>query len=61
MNATDLDSGSLGSVQYFITSGNDNSVFSINSLSGKLYVIGPLNREVKDSYSLTITAKDQGK
>lgn len=47
-------------MQYSISSGNDESLFSIEPDSGRLYVIGILDREAKDSYSMTITAKDQG-
>ena len=61
VNATDLDSGSLGTVKYSITSEHEESLFSVDPVSGRLFVIGVLNREAKDTYSLTITAKDQGK
>ena len=61
VNATDLDSGSLGTVRYSITSEQEESLFIVDPVSGDLYANGVLDRETKDAYSLTIAAKDQGK
>ena len=61
VNATDLDSGSLGTVRYTITGEQEESLFFVDPVSGDLYAIGALDRESKDAYSLTIAAIDQGK
>ena len=44
---------------YAILSGND-GVFDINSTTGLILVVGPLDRERKEMYSLIITATDSG-
>ena len=48
-------------MNYSISSKQEESLFFVDPVSGDLYVIGVLDRETKDSYSLTIAAKDQGK
>ena len=44
---------------YAILSGND-GVFDINSTTGQILVVGALDRETKEMYSLVITATDSG-
>ena len=60
VQADDADSGILGEVEYSITSGNINDVFSINSTSGEITVGGDLDRELFNEYTLTITASNPG-
>jgi alpha-mannosidase len=58
--AYDTDSGQM--LNYSIISGNINSAFKINSLSGELFVDNPLalNYEQQLSFSLTIMVTDNG-
>lgn len=58
--ATDADAGSNGDIIYSITSGNTNGAFSVNPSTGALSPVGPLDRETESSYTLVITANDQG-
>ncbi|XP_033742322.1 LOW QUALITY PROTEIN: protocadherin Fat 4-like [Pecten maximus] len=57
LTATDEDSGKNGEVTYNITSGNGEGKFGIFP-DGKLFLARMLDREKKDHYKLTITAKD---
>ncbi|XP_069129376.1 protocadherin Fat 4-like [Argopecten irradians] len=57
LTATDEDSGLNGEVTYNITSGNSEGKFGIFP-DGRLYLARMLDREKKDHYKLTITAKD---
>ncbi|OWF51064.1 cadherin-related tumor suppressor-like [Mizuhopecten yessoensis] len=57
LTATDDDSGRNGQVTYNITSGNAERKFGIFP-DGKLFLARMLDRETKDHYKLTITAKD---
>ncbi|KAH3880472.1 hypothetical protein DPMN_004386, partial [Dreissena polymorpha] len=59
ISANDDDKGSNhGGVQYAIKSGNDDGRFSINPRFGQIIVAGPLDREAKSAYALTVTAAD---
>uniref|UniRef100_A0A4W5QMR3 Protocadherin Fat 4 n=1 Tax=Hucho hucho TaxID=62062 RepID=A0A4W5QMR3_9TELE len=55
--ATDPDLGRNGTVKYIITAG-DTSKFHINSNSGKITTLVPLDREEKTAYQLQVTAAD---
>lgn len=61
ISATDSDGGSNGQVQYSIVRGNEDDVFQINPISGKITVNGNIDREKTASYTLTLMASDQGK
>ncbi|XP_069510101.1 protocadherin Fat 2 [Ambystoma mexicanum] len=58
--ATDLDSGFNGKLVYVITSGNDDSCFSIDTETGILKVLLPLDRELSNVYNLNISVYDLG-
>ena len=45
---------------YVISSGDDDSVFEVDTTTGDLRVAGPLDREKTDLYMLNITVYDQG-
>uniref|UniRef100_A0A669BZ23 Protocadherin Fat 4 n=1 Tax=Oreochromis niloticus TaxID=8128 RepID=A0A669BZ23_ORENI len=57
VSATDPDLGRNGTVKYFITAG-DSSKFRINSNTGKITTLVPLDREEKTAYQLQVTAAD---
>ena len=46
------------SLRYSITEGNQNNIFSIDSITGKIQTIQKLDRETNDSYRLTILGQD---
>ncbi|XP_041360351.1 cadherin-related tumor suppressor-like [Gigantopelta aegis] len=58
--ATDDDTGLNGQVKYIITSGNNNSLFSIGKTSGVLKVGKELDFETVPIHYLNITARDMG-
>ncbi|XP_031549118.1 cadherin EGF LAG seven-pass G-type receptor 2-like [Actinia tenebrosa] len=60
VSATDRDAGSNGTVRYSITSGNNEGLFSIDSLTGQVSLKLPLDRASKDQYVLIIKASDGG-
>ncbi|CAM5108710.1 unnamed protein product [Eretmochelys imbricata] len=60
MNATDLDTGFNGKLVYAISGGNNDSSFTVDLETGMLKVLSPLDREVKDKYTLNITVYDLG-
>uniref|UniRef100_A0A8C6SFH8 Cadherin domain-containing protein n=1 Tax=Neogobius melanostomus TaxID=47308 RepID=A0A8C6SFH8_9GOBI len=57
VSATDPDLGRNGTVKYIITAG-DTSKFRINSNSGKISTLVPLDREEKTAYQLQVSATD---
>uniref|UniRef100_A0A667XGE9 FAT atypical cadherin 4 n=1 Tax=Myripristis murdjan TaxID=586833 RepID=A0A667XGE9_9TELE len=57
VSATDPDLGRNGTVKYIITAG-DTSKFHINSNTGKITTVVPLDREEKTAYQLQVTAAD---
>ncbi|XP_034036976.1 protocadherin gamma-A11-like isoform X27 [Thalassophryne amazonica] len=61
VNATDAD-GSYGSITYSISNVKSNiaDLLSIDEISGKLSVSGPIDFEKDKKYELMIDAKDQG-
>ncbi|XP_014858141.1 PREDICTED: protocadherin Fat 4 isoform X1 [Poecilia mexicana] len=59
VSATDRDLGRNGTVKYIITAG-DTSKFHINSNTGKITTLVPLDREEKTAYQLQVTAADGG-
>ncbi len=60
VTASDKDSGSYGAVSYFLLSelGAHAPSFRINETTGVITVNGPLDRERKPFYSLTVQAVD---
>ncbi|GFN76593.1 cadherin-related tumor suppressor-like [Plakobranchus ocellatus] len=60
ITATDDDSGLNGEIQYLITGGNPEGLFSINADNGRLVVEGELDYEQQKSYIVKITARDRG-
>lgn len=58
--ATDGDSGFNSKLVYAISSGNENGCFSIDTFSGDLQLVCPLDRETKEFYILNITVYDLG-
>ncbi|KAM9376180.1 LOW QUALITY PROTEIN: protocadherin Fat 2 [Pholidichthys leucotaenia] len=58
--ATDNDSGFNGKLVYAISSGNEDGCFSIDTFSGDLQLVCPLDRESKEFYILNITVYDLG-
>ncbi|XP_053559873.1 protocadherin Fat 1 isoform X2 [Bombina bombina] len=60
MEASDLDTGFSGKLVYAISGGNDDSCFSVDMETGWLNIFSPLDRELKDQYTLNITVYDLG-
>ncbi|CAI5653205.1 unnamed protein product [Oreochromis niloticus] len=58
--ATDNDSGFNSKLVYAISSGNEDGCFSIDTFSGDLRLVCPLDRESKEFYILNITVYDLG-
>lgn len=59
IKAIDRDEGRNGYIEYSLTS--DPSIpFTLGSVDGLLRVSGRLDREIKSSYNLLVTAKDRG-
>lgn len=58
--ATDTDTGFNSMLVYAISSGNEDGCFSIDTFSGGLQLICPLDRESKEFYILNITVYDLG-
>ncbi|XP_077866259.1 LOW QUALITY PROTEIN: protocadherin Fat 4-like [Saccoglossus kowalevskii] len=56
--AYDDDQHQDGAVMFNITEGNDNNIFGINSATGELHLVNPLDRETLDTHTLTIEAID---
>lgn len=59
LKAVDNDEEKNGFVEYSLISG-DEKTFTIGSVDGVLRVVSPLDREIKSSYQLEISAKDRG-
>ncbi|XP_064606055.1 LOW QUALITY PROTEIN: cadherin EGF LAG seven-pass G-type receptor 2-like [Liolophura sinensis] len=60
VSAKDKDIGENGDVRYRITSGNTDNTFSIDSITGAISLLKPLDHEVITSYRLYIRAQDNG-
>lgn len=58
--AADADTGFNGKLVYAISSGNEDGCFSINTFTGDLHLVCPVDREAKEFYILNITAYDLG-
>lgn len=55
--ATDADQGTNAAIRYAIIGGNTQSQFSIDSLSGDVSLVKPLDYETIRSYRLVIRAQ----
>ena len=60
IRATDIDEGHNSIISYSITGGNTLNVFDIDSVSGQLLAIQPLDYEQTSTYHLQIKAQDNG-
>uniref|UniRef100_A0A3Q3F9R6 FAT atypical cadherin 2 n=1 Tax=Labrus bergylta TaxID=56723 RepID=A0A3Q3F9R6_9LABR len=58
--ATDSDTGFNSKLVYALSSGNEDGCFSIDTFSGDLQLVCPLDRESKEFYILNITVFDLG-
>lgn len=58
VKATDADSGYNGRVRYYL---KDTEHFSVDSVTGKIYLVRSLDREVQSEYLITAVAMDSGK
>ncbi|XP_072438052.1 cadherin EGF LAG seven-pass G-type receptor 3-like isoform X4 [Chiloscyllium punctatum] len=61
VTATDLDKDNNALVHYNIISGNSRGQFSIDSLTGAIEVVTPLDFEVEREYALRVRAQDAGR
>uniref|UniRef100_A0A8C3DJ17 Cadherin EGF LAG seven-pass G-type receptor 3 n=1 Tax=Corvus moneduloides TaxID=1196302 RepID=A0A8C3DJ17_CORMO len=61
VTATDLDKDNNALVHYNIISGNSRGQFSIDSVTGEIQVVAPLDFEVEREYTLRIRAQDAGR
>ncbi|XP_069509853.1 LOW QUALITY PROTEIN: uncharacterized protein [Ambystoma mexicanum] len=63
LNATDLDEGPNGEIEYSFSSHNSDdlsNVFTIDGQTGEIRIIGDLDYEVVKLYEIDIEAKDNG-
>lgn len=61
VTATDKDKDANGLVHYNIISGNSRGHFAIDSLTGEIQVMAPLDFEAEREYALRIRAQDAGR
>nr|XP_023415852.1 cadherin EGF LAG seven-pass G-type receptor 3 isoform X2 [Cavia porcellus] len=61
VTATDQDKDANGLVHYNIISGNSRGHFAIDSLTGEIQVVAPLDFEAEREYVLRIRAQDAGR
>lgn len=59
VKAIDKDEGRNGYIEYMLAS-ETNVPFTLGSVDGLLRVSGRIDREIRSSYTLTVTAKDRG-
>ncbi|NWX48793.1 PCD23 protein, partial [Steatornis caripensis] len=60
ITAKDPDEGRNGQVTYHILSGNENKAFVLDKITGLLTTAQLLDREIRERYSLTVMAVDDG-
>ena len=60
INATDADAGINGEIRFLIIEGDITNSFTIDELSGEIYVSASLDREVSATVRLTVAARDSG-
>ncbi|XP_061592705.1 cadherin EGF LAG seven-pass G-type receptor 3 isoform X2 [Cololabis saira] len=61
VSATDRDKDSNAAVHYNIISGNSRGQFNIDSVTGEIQVVAPLDYEAEREYTLRIRAQDNGR
>lgn len=61
VSATDHDKDSNAAVHYNIISGNSRGQFSIDSVTGEIQVVAPLDFEAEREYILRVRAQDNGR
>ncbi|XP_069499437.1 cadherin EGF LAG seven-pass G-type receptor 3 isoform X2 [Ambystoma mexicanum] len=61
VTATDVDKDNNALVHYNIISGNSRGQFSIDSVTGEIQVVAPLDFEVEREYALRVRAQDAGR
>ncbi|XP_041654919.1 cadherin EGF LAG seven-pass G-type receptor 3 [Cheilinus undulatus] len=61
VSATDRDKDSNAAVHYNIISGNSRGQFSIDSVTGEIHVVAPLDYEAEREYTLRVRAQDNGR
>ncbi|XP_068192818.1 cadherin EGF LAG seven-pass G-type receptor 3 [Antennarius striatus] len=61
VSATDQDKDSNAAVHYNIISGNSRGQFSIDSVTGEIQVVAPLDYEAEREYTLRVRAQDNGR
>ncbi|XP_051824973.1 protocadherin-11 X-linked isoform X2 [Antechinus flavipes] len=59
ISATDADTGKNGEITYLLA-GEPPSAFSLDNRTGILSAVEQLDRETKDKYTFTVTARDNG-
>lgn len=61
IKAVDRDEGRNGYIEYFMAPDPEvNGYFSLGNVDGILRATGKLDRELKSSYTIIVTAKDRG-
>ena len=58
VSATDKDSGTNGNLTYLIPEGIADGKFSVDPATGSIVTAGPLDRELKSSYIVTVYVRD---
>lgn len=61
VSATDRDKDSNAAVHYNIIGGNSRGQFSIDSVTGEIQVVAPLDFEAEREYTLRVRAQDNGR
>ncbi|XP_075993525.1 cadherin EGF LAG seven-pass G-type receptor 3-like, partial [Genypterus blacodes] len=61
VSATDRDKDGNAAVHYNIISGNSRGQFSIDSVTGEIQVVAPLDFESEREYTLRVRAQDNGR
>ncbi|XP_072223127.1 cadherin EGF LAG seven-pass G-type receptor 3 [Leuresthes tenuis] len=61
VSATDRDKDSNSAVHYNIIGGDSRGQFSIDSFTGEIQVVAPLDYEVEREYALRVRAQDNGR
>lgn len=57
VRATDADSGYNGRVRYYL---KDTEYFTVDGVTGKIYLVKSLDREVQSEHLITVVAMDSG-
>ena len=57
----DLDTGIDGEFYFLLQETDSTNVFSLESDTGNLYVIGSLDHETQNTYNIRLTIRDNGK